>query len=806
MNSNTHKETRVIAEKFRSIRQRLIIWFMLLALLPLFGISWFNYHQSKTSLSLEAADKLQQSASLSVAYLTNWFENRKKDISSQAESYENVTLVQQLTLGLASSQLSLDQYIKSFDWVRRVDNSPNSLVSLSRRYDYIHDILLIGNKGNVLYSVEKKSDWGTNLFHGAYTQTNFAQIVRNTLSTGEVGFSDLERYYPGDTSLVSFMTAPLLNDLGDKIGVIAVQLSLDRLFNILGTVSSQHSSLHQYLVGRDGYLRTPLKNGDWREVLARDVQTEQFVNWLKQDLLEQQANSIETTVLSYTGPEGVAVIGQYHNTEIFDLDWVLVSEVNQEEALQATEFLRYVMTIVMVAVAALVSAIAVFQARRITKPIANLASVVRVVAKGDTEKKVSVESNDEIGLLAESFNQMLDVRRQYIGALEDSNIEAKAALTKLADQQYALDQHAIVAVTDVSGTIIFANELFAKISGYSQGELLGKNHRILNSGHHDRAFFTDMYKTITNGKVWQGDICNKAKDGRIYWVASSIIPFLGEDGKPKSYIAIRNDITEKKLADDRLREALDALKEKQALLEQEEEIAKHVFSNITASNNDVIPELRSWSQPMGAFSGDMVLSSQLADGGLRIVLCDFTGHGLPAALGAVPVSSIYTAITAKGLPLEILMEELNNKLDTLLPTGIFCCIVGIDINAVRDQAQVWNAGLPEVLLVDKAGKIKQRVLSTHLPLGVMKYQQDEMEIITLDLDSEDSVYIYSDGLTEAETPSGEMLGQDQFEQILAIDVGLEGRLDIIKIAVEEFANGAAPTDDISLIEIKTLAT
>jgi|GEM_PF-2269960 len=793
-------------DNFTSIRQRLMVWFLLLALLPLFGVSWFNYHQSKTSLSLEAADKLEQSATLSVAYLTNWFENRKKDISSQAESYENVTLLQQLTLGLASRKLPLEQYVKSFDWVRRVDNSPNSLVSLSRRYDYIHDILLIDNKGNILYSVEKKSDWGSNLFHGPYTKTDFAQIARDTLTTGEVGFSDLERYYPGDSALVSFMTAPLLNDLGDKIGIIAVQLRLDRLFNILATATSQHQSLHHYLVGKDGYLRTPLKGGDWREVLSRDVQTEEFVQWLQRDDIKQKSDSIKDVATSYLGPEGVNVIGTYHDINLFDLDWVLVSEVNQQEALKQTLFLRYVMTGVMLVLTVFVILIAAFQAKRITTPIANLAHVMKSVAKGDRQQKVSVDSNDEIGVLAESFNKMLDVRRQYIGALEDSNAEAKSALAKLAEQQYALDQHSIVAVTDVSGTIIFANELFAKISGYTQDELLGQNHRILNSGVHDRTFFTEMYKTIAIGEVWHGEICNRAKDNSLYWVNTSIIPFMGEDGKPKSYIAIRNDITEKKLADDRLREALDALKEKQALLEQEEVIAQHVFSNITASNNDVIPELRSWSQPMGTFSGDMVLSSQLADGGLRIVLCDFTGHGLPAALGAVPVSSIYTAITAKGLPLEVLMEELNNKLNTLLPTGIFCCIAGIDINANRDQVQVWNAGLPEVLLVDKAGQIKQRVTSSHLPLGVMKYQQEEMETITLELDEEDSIYIYSDGLTEAETPSGDMLGQEAFEKILTIDAGMDGRLDTIKVAVEQFANGAAQTDDISLIEIKTLAT
>jgi PAS domain S-box-containing protein len=244
-------------------------------------------------------------------------------------------------------------------------------------------------------------------------------------------------------------------------------------------------------------------------------------------------------------------------------------------------------------------------------------------------------------------------------------------LVNLAEQQYAIDQHAIVAVTDVKGTIIFTNEKISQISGYTEKELLGKNHRILNSGYHDKAFFEDMYRTITRGNVWHGEICNKAKAGHLYWVDATIVPIMGDNNKPRSYIAIRTDITEKKRNEVQLREALDALREKQELLKQEEKIAQHVFANITASNNDDIDELTTWYEPMGSFSGDLVLSSLLPDGGLRIILCDFTGHGLPAALGAVPVSSIYTAITSKNLPLSVLMEELNNKLNTFITHGNF---------------------------------------------------------------------------------------------------------------------------------------
>ena len=231
----------------------------------------------------------------------------------------------------------------------------------------------------------------------------------------------------------------------------------------------------------------------------------------------------------------------------------------------------------------------------------------------------------------------------------------------------------------------------------------------------------------------------------------------------------------------------------------EENVAKDVFSRIVKTT-DHVEGVHWWGRSFSTFSGDLLLTAEDSSGGTHCLLCDFTGHGLPAALGAVPVSAIFRAMVRRDMYGDEVLAELNEKLKELLPTDYFACAAYMKIDFQGNNIKIWNCGMPPVVVVNRKGKVVDTCESQNLPLGITSLKSFERNEYSVQ--AGDSLYAYSDGITEARNHAEEMFGQARFKAlVMEEDVGA-GRIEKISHALTNFIGDAALADDMSIVEIR----
>lgn len=234
----------------------------------------------------------------------------------------------------------------------------------------------------------------------------------------------------------------------------------------------------------------------------------------------------------------------------------------------------------------------------------------------------------------------------------------------------------------------------------------------------------------------------------------------------------------------------------------EQRVAKAVFDNVAHSGCLDAANIKYMLSPLAVFNGDVLLAARKPSGGMHVFLGDFTGHGLPAAIGAMPMAEIFYGMTAKGFALRDILREINLKLKSILPVGFFCCAAVVDLSFTKRSISMWMGGVPDCYLLSQHGTQLKSLRSHHLPLGVLSSDQFDVEMTEHSMDFEDRLFMWSDGIVEARDSSGNMFGEERLQAVFKQNTHPDLLFEAVKESVSVFVGETERDDDTTLIELK----
>ena len=238
----------------------------------------------------------------------------------------------------------------------------------------------------------------------------------------------------------------------------------------------------------------------------------------------------------------------------------------------------------------------------------------------------------------------------------------------------------------------------------------------------------------------------------------------------------------------------------QQLLVEEQNIAQRIFQGVVHTGGGPVKGVRCLLSPTSIFNGDLLLTARRSTGELHVLVGDFTGHGLSAAVGAVPVSDVFYSMTSNGFSIGDIAETINRKLKQIMPANMFFAANLLAIDALEKKLVVWNGGMPEVLILDPHNGIRQRARSLHLPLGVLADAAFDRSVEIFSVSYGERIYACSDGVIDAPIATGGRFTKEGYEECFGPHVSAEQQFDWIVDSLREI-HGDGPQDDITLLEI-----
>ncbi len=424
---------------FHSLLGKLTLIFLLVSVIPLVAVGLLAFFQSQSSLQTEAGNKLMAVRDLKADQMLMYFQAMQEDaaltaglptLAEAARGFEKAT---QQTGGLAGlrglgylGNPNLVQGGQENDYNKAHAQYHPLFTNMVETRGY-YDMFLVDPSGEVVYSYAKEDDFATNLLDGPYKDSNLADLfrsLRNETNTTKVMLSDFAAYAPSGGAPASFVGTPVVQN-GQNIGVLMYQLPMDRIRTIMQDNSGMGQTGETYLVGADKLMRSDSRFTQESDILKRKVETTGV----------EAAIAGETGVDTYTDYRNVPVIAAYQPLPLLGLNWVLLAEVDQEEAFAEATYMRNLMLAVIGGAVLIVVVIGFLVARSISKPIRTVANTATRLAVGDVNQTVEVHSRDEIGQMADAFRQMITYQQQMAATADRlAEGDVSANITPQSDQ------------------------------------------------------------------------------------------------------------------------------------------------------------------------------------------------------------------------------------------------------------------------------------------------------------------------------------------------------------------------------------
>lgn len=424
---NTASTWEKLKHSFRSWRyigvgKSLLIWFLAISIVPLAAISFINFLNAYHGLTIVAEKSLNTTSQLRLAYINTFFAEITDFLEFNSRQKADIGFIKTLSKKSSGSPQSIQSFILSPEWNALTEEHRDEFKNLRDKIGY-NDIYYIDNKGNILFSLRQESDLGTNLFTGPLKLTRFAGAVRNALEFKNTTFSDLEFYEPSFNKLSGFFAQPVIDEDGAIVGVIALQITMDRINQIIKQDAGYGETGQAYIVGSDGLLRSSLRFGTDSDIMMISIENQKIRDWKffiqhrsNHQLLREKELDEEKVSTYDSDLNGKYVLGIYRNLgllEKYGINWVLIEEIEHSEAFAYARMLSDIVKLTFIITIILVFFTSILVTRWFVNPIKQLSSWAKQVAEGQLDTKEIKSPNNEIGEMVGTFNRLVNALQKY---------------------------------------------------------------------------------------------------------------------------------------------------------------------------------------------------------------------------------------------------------------------------------------------------------------------------------------------------------------------------------------------------------